>query len=782
MLASRGVELVDPGGKPVVLKGCNLGNWLILESWMFGGTLREGGEPFHDQAALLRRLRDRFGDARAESLMDAFRASYVTPRDFELVRSFGFNCVRLPFDYRLLEDDAAPGTLRPDAFEWLDRAIDMAEASGAYVILDMHGVPGGQSGQDHTGESGQNKLWRDEAMQRRTIDLWRAIAERYKTRGAVAAYDVINEPYGDYREDVRPVLRTLVPRIAEAIRATGDQHVIYYPGALNGGVAFYGDPHAGGMTNVGFTEHYYPGLFGSRPALETHARLLGQELPAKQAFLERLGTPYLVGEFNVVLASEDPNRLMRAYYDRFAAYGWASTMWSYKLLKNDAGAGPSAWYMVTNAAALPTLDVATDSADAIERFFKSLATSPIAVNAPLRDALTTATPAPLYLAKYEPLPTTTPVTPSTDPAGYASRDVGGATPGHTRVRPDGAVEVVAGGTDINAQSDSFRFVSRPADGDAFEVRATILSFVDSNQYAKAGAMARWGRSADAAMAMVNVFPDGTIALISRAAAGGSTVEHKVAAGVTLPVQLRLSVAAGKATASYRTTRGGAWLPAGVGDVPHNGDARVGLAVCAHVDAALTTVTARLDVAGDAALPVADDAPPAGVSLLKNGSFEQPGAEAELAEGWNRWGDWINRETTWSPTKSGPAVLGYHHWQVADGGGSSGVWQDVKVVPGRRYAFTIFAQHDGIAGDAKDAKTIELRLEAVTPDGQITLNGRDFDVAHLATGQTWSRLSVSGTATTDTLRVLAVINPADEAPRGGAIKLDAATLTPATDGR
>ena len=785
MLGSKGVHLVDPAGKPVVLKGCNLGNWLILESWMFGGTLQSGGENFHDQASLFRTLDSRFGKERSRSLMNAFRDSYITSRDFDAIKTFGFNVVRVPFDYRLLQDDDQPTELRADAFQWLDRALDLAEAAGVYVILDMHGVPGGQSGQDHTGESDQNKLWHDAKDQQRTIDLWKAIANRYKGRGVVAAYDLINEPYSDYREDVRPVLATIMPRIADAIRGTGDTHVLYYSGALNGGIAFYGNPKEKGIADVGFTEHYYPGLFGSKPALETHARLIGQELPAKEAYVEQLGAPYFVGEFNIVLASEEPNRLMRAYYDKFAEYGWTSTMWSYKLVKPEAGAGPSAWYMATNGDPLPKLDVTKASADEIERFFKSLATTSLAVSEPLRDAITTKTPAPLYLAKYAPLPTEAPKTPTTELPGYASSDIGEkVTPGHTAARGANEIEVMAGGSDINGTGDSFRFVSKPAGG-AGDVRATIASFVDTNEYAKAGPMARWGEGPNAAMAMINVFPDGTVALVSRPSDGAGTTEQKVAAGVALPVELRLQIDNGKATASYRSARGGEWFSVATADVPNGRDYRAGLAVCAHLDGVLTTVRATLGDAADNALPTAksldEKAVAEGKSLLKDGSFESKGASDDVPANWNRWGDWLNRETTWSPVRDGKSLIGYHHWQIDGAGGSSGLWQDVKVTPGQRYTFTIFVQHDAAEAGKHDAKTLELRLESTVNGEQVTLNSRDFTVDALATGKDWTRATVTGTAQSETLRALAVINAGD-APRGGAVKLDTATLTPAKDGK
>ena len=97
----------------------------------------------------------------------------------------------------LLEDDATPGQLRPDAFRWLDRAIAMAAQAGIYVIVDMHGAPGGQSNDQCTGHGGQNKLWLPENRKRAAF-LWKKIAERYRDNPTVAAYDLLNEPYGDY--------------------------------------------------------------------------------------------------------------------------------------------------------------------------------------------------------------------------------------------------------------------------------------------------------------------------------------------------------------------------------------------------------------------------------------------------------------------------------------------------------------------------------------------------------------------------------------------------------
>lgn len=758
MISSQGARLVDPAGCTVILKGCNLGNWFMLESWMLGGCLQDGGQNYRDQASLYRDLQSRFGSARCEQLIDLWRDGYITARDFDQIKSFGMNVVRLPFDYRLLQSDQPPYDLKPNAFRWLDHALQLAEAAHVYVILDLHGTPGGQSGQDHTGEAGQNHLWHNDMNKRRTVELWRAIAQRYKDRSVVAAYDLINEPYGDYHTDERPELAVLMPQILRAIRSTGDHHVVFFAGALNGGIGFYGNPHDQGFDNVGFTEHSYAGLFGSKPALETQARVLNQQMPMKAAYVDRLGVPYFLGEFNVVLSSEWPQRLMRAYYDFFAQHGWAGTMWSYKLLKPAGGAANDGWYLVTNADSLPTLDVRTSSYQDIASFFASFGTMRLTHFEPMRQMLTTATPPPLHLSTYPALPTTAPTDAAEHaPKDYTSVDLGSAalTPGYTTTGEDHTLTIGAGGSDIGTNSDSCRFVSQAVHGDS-DTAAQIISLLNSAEYAKAGVMARWGDGAGAAMAMVNVFPDGTVAFMSRPKAGARSAETKLQAGLTLPVQLRLNIATGRASGYYRDDAG-QWRLIGTAVVPATPDYRTGLAVCSHVDAALTVAKVRLGVA-----PLPSVAELATDSLLENGSFSSNGGS--LPAGWSGWG---------SASCNGSAVS----WALGRG---AGIWQDVVVEPGQRYIFAINARRGGAADDQlrSNSSSVELRLESSIAGEQVTVNSQSLKAANLTAGTAWTRLSVSGTAASDKLRVLVVGSSsadADADAGGGTVQWSNASL-------
>ncbi len=162
--------------------------------------------------------------------------------------------------------------------------------------------------------------------------------------------------------------------------------------------------------------------------------------------------------------------------------------------------------------------------------------------------------------------------------------------------------------------------------------------------------------------------------------------------------------------------------------------------------------------------------------LQNPSFEKEGAASDRAESWERWGDWINREINWSPLRDGSCLIGYHHWQI-EKDELSGLYQNLSdVQPGTKYTFSVYANVDAVTGEAQAAESIELRLETTLYDEQSIVASKKYKVSDLATGDEWSRLRVSAVAPQDQLRVLILIEPSASGPRGGALKLDAATLT------
>ena len=159
-------------------------------------------------------------------------------------------------------------------------------------------------------------------------------------------------------------------------------------------------------------------------------------------------------------------------------------------------------------------------------------------------------------------------------------------------------------------------------------------------------------------------------------------------------------------------------------------------------------------------------------VLQNGSFENPEADldnpfGDLAAGWGRWGNWVNRETGWKPTKKGGCIMGYHHWQIEDDS-SSGFFQDIDAVAeGAPLTFSVYASKD----KDTNAEFIELRIEKLNGDGQIA--SQIYPVDQIKGG--WDKLTVSGVAAGEGVRVVVVVKPLATGERKGAVKFDEAEL-------
>ncbi|MFT3922301.1 MAG: cellulase family glycosylhydrolase [Myxococcales bacterium] len=155
--------------------------------------------------------------------------------DFARISQWGMNAVRFYLNYQLLEDDPAPGTTglprryKKSGWDWIDKNIEWARAHGVYLVLNVH-VP--QGGYQSTG--GGTELWTNVNTQQRLIDMWAAIARRYRNEPTIAGYDILNEATPANPAD----WPNLAQRIVNAIRVEDPLHVIVVERAINGGSFF----------------------------------------------------------------------------------------------------------------------------------------------------------------------------------------------------------------------------------------------------------------------------------------------------------------------------------------------------------------------------------------------------------------------------------------------------------------------------------------------------------------------------------------------------------------
>ncbi len=259
--------IVNENGENLVLKGINLGNWLLWETWM--GFVPEYTEDwaYYDTLEV---LVDRFGEEKTNEIVKTYEDNFITESDIAQIEKLGFNCVRVPFWYRnfMTEDLEWLAENHDDnkGFQKLDWLINTCEKYGIYVMLDLHGAPGGQSKNHCTGKAGRNELYENEDMLNATIELWCAIANRYKDNKTVCVYDLLNEPQnnggydGEYSwpaesEDAVSRTNKVYDILYKAIREIDKNHIISFEGVWS--TTVLPNPNEKGYENMLYQLHLY---------------------------------------------------------------------------------------------------------------------------------------------------------------------------------------------------------------------------------------------------------------------------------------------------------------------------------------------------------------------------------------------------------------------------------------------------------------------------------------------------------------------------------------------
>ena len=244
---AQGKEIVDGTGKPLLLRGINLGNWFVPEGYMW--HLNNGGpESPREIEALVTEL---IGPQRARDFWHAYRENYITRQDIHLIRQCGFNSIRVPLHYKFFETDDAEG------FTLLDHVVQWAHQENLYVILDLHAAPGGQTGKNIDDSDGYPWLFSDVSAQQHTIAIWQRLARHYRNDRTVLGYDLLNEPIPNYPglERFNDSLEPFYKRLTAAIRQVDTHHVVILGGAQwDNNFSVFGPPFD---KNAAYTFHRY---------------------------------------------------------------------------------------------------------------------------------------------------------------------------------------------------------------------------------------------------------------------------------------------------------------------------------------------------------------------------------------------------------------------------------------------------------------------------------------------------------------------------------------------
>lgn len=182
-------------------EGVAIGGWLVLEPYItpsLFNAFKSGDVPL-DEYHYTKQL----GQEEAGSRLKQHWDTFYNELDFEEIKSYGLNMVRIPIGYWAFQTmDGDPYVL--GAQDYLDKAIVWAKNQDLKVWIDLHGVPGSQNGFDNSGyrDIGFPGWFNSTDNVQVTYEVLNTIYSKYGTGDYATNYgdtilgiEVVNEPF-----------------------------------------------------------------------------------------------------------------------------------------------------------------------------------------------------------------------------------------------------------------------------------------------------------------------------------------------------------------------------------------------------------------------------------------------------------------------------------------------------------------------------------------------------------------------------------------------------------
>ncbi|KAJ2957933.1 hypothetical protein NQZ79_g6392 [Umbelopsis isabellina] len=173
--------------------GANLGNWLILERWMDSTIFDQNAPNAQDEWTFCQQASNP-----AQALTDHWN-TWITESDFQKLASVGANHVRIPVGYwAFITPDSGEPYVSTGQKAQIQRILGYCATYHINAIIDLHGLPGSQNGEAHSGHIGSIDFYTSYNQQRAlntvqaVVDWMNSLPTNLKNQ--ISSIEVANEP------------------------------------------------------------------------------------------------------------------------------------------------------------------------------------------------------------------------------------------------------------------------------------------------------------------------------------------------------------------------------------------------------------------------------------------------------------------------------------------------------------------------------------------------------------------------------------------------------------
>ena len=291
--------------------------------------------------------------------------NFITLKDIEYIKSLGFDHVRLPIDYDVIEEE--DGRIKEDGYKHIEDLIGWCRKLGLKLILDLHKTCGFMF--DTKEVPDPDKFFTDVTLQDRFIETWVRLIKRFGKDKDIMAFELLNEVVNP---DFAKKWNEIAERGIKAIREYEKDAYILVGGVCHNNVnsvpqldpphdeyivynfhcyepLCFTHQHAHWVENIDYDLPYpapvevykekskllnqaHAGAIFESANMEVGPEFFDKLFENAILYAEKMQVPLYCGEYGVIdkAAPEDSLRWLCDITEIFEKYGIGRALWNYK--------------------------------------------------------------------------------------------------------------------------------------------------------------------------------------------------------------------------------------------------------------------------------------------------------------------------------------------------------------------------------------------------------------------------------------------------------------------
>ncbi|WFD43801.1 hypothetical protein MPSI1_002465 [Malassezia psittaci] len=311
--------------------GVNIGGQFLLERWLFEDWMTQvGGENAYDEWTMSQNL----GQDKMRDVLNEHMATWFKESDMDSFQKAGINMIRIPIGYWpfLSTSQTNEPYVNASQLDYLSVALNWAWQRKMYVLVDLHGLPGSQNGDQSSGHNmslsstGNNDVpWFTTANQdlsKTAVTNMLNWLSNHPARSVISGVTTVNEPQTNAGNTTRvSILKSFYTWSINAA-SKFNMPVILHHGFVTNPYTYWDDYMSDqDPSMVIFDDHPYPAWYQTPEP--TNQTAITQNICTLGDDGKNFPVPVLMGEWSAVNDVNQTDFTSQYINTQLNTYGWS---------------------------------------------------------------------------------------------------------------------------------------------------------------------------------------------------------------------------------------------------------------------------------------------------------------------------------------------------------------------------------------------------------------------------------------------------------------------------